>query len=56
VLAKGAFTPENQAKAKAELGARNASDNTITLARFVDGEERGAGESGEKKAEKHFKK
>ncbi len=59
VLAKGAFTPENQAKAKAELGARNASDNTVTLARFVDGEERGAGEPGapgEKKAEKRFKK
>ena len=56
VLAKGAFTPENQAKAKAELGARNASDNTVTLARFVDGEERGTSESGEKKTEKRFKK
>jgi hypothetical protein len=57
--AKGVFTPESQARAKAELNARNATETTITLARFVDGEERGAGEPGapgEKKAEKRFKK
>lgn len=56
VLAKGTFTPEKQAQAKAELGARNATETTITLARFVDGEERGAGEGGEKKSEKRPKK
>jgi hypothetical protein len=59
VLAKGTFSPESQARAKAELGARNSTESTITLARFVDGEERGAGEPGvpsEKKLEKHLKK
>lgn len=59
VLAKGIFTPENQARAKAELGARNSTDTTITLARFIDGEERGTAEPGvpaEKKMGKRLKK
>jgi len=59
ILAKGAFAPENQAKAKAELGARNTTETTLTLARFVDGEEHAPGEPGlpsEKKGERRFKK
>jgi hypothetical protein len=43
VVAKGQFTPEVQAKAKAAWGAINANETTIVLGRWVDGEEKGAG-------------
>ncbi len=59
ILGKGSFSAENQAKAKTDLAARNATETTLTLARFVDGEERGASEPGamaEKKGERRFKK
>lgn len=44
VVAKGEFTEEAQAKAKALLGVRMSSDSTLVLARWVDGEERGGAE------------
>jgi hypothetical protein len=45
VVAKGQFTEETQAKAKATMGLRVATENTLVLARWVDGEEKGAAEA-----------
>jgi hypothetical protein len=45
VVAKGQFTEEAQGKAKATLGVRMASENTLVLARWVDGEEKGSTEA-----------
>lgn len=45
VVAKGQFNEEAQGKAKATLGVRLASENTLVLARWVDGEEKGSAEA-----------
>ncbi len=45
VVAKGQFNEEAQGKAKATLGVRMATENTLVLARWVDGEEKGAAEA-----------
>jgi len=50
VVAKGQFTPEAQAKAKEALGAHNATETTIVLGRWVDGEEKGAAAAATTKA------
>jgi len=45
VVAKGQFSEETQAKAKTTLSARMTSESTLVLARWVDGEEKGAAEA-----------
>ncbi len=59
VVGKGNFSPENQAKAKTDLNALKVSETSLTLARFVDGDEPGAATPAvtpEKKGERRFKK
>jgi hypothetical protein len=45
VVAKGQFTEEAQAKAKSSLSLRLATESTLVLGRWVDGEEKGAAET-----------
>jgi len=56
VVAKGVFAPEAQAKAKTTLGVRAATETTLVLGRWVDGEEKGVGEASPKPDRPFFRK